>query len=235
MAVAIFELLNLIRSGSHKTLLYLSITGGIIILSGSFAYAQKLVSPAEFILLCLIVLFVLVLFSTAIRSFFKKYIYAFITVILYIIMPLSLVPFLVFTPASSGYQPGLVLSVFIIIWAYDSFAYLAGVSTGKHKMFPSLSPKKTWEGFAGGIIFAVASALIISSLYPVFSKAQWVMLSLLISLTGTAGDLFESSLKRKAGIKDSGNWLPGHGGVLDRFDSFLFAIPFVFIFVKFLT
>jgi len=150
--------------------------------------------------------------------------------LIYITTPML---FLIFTAFNEGsYNAILVMIPLALIWINDTFAYLAGKLLGKHKIFPVLSPHKTWEGFIGGILFTVLAALV----FPVWIKGgnvlQWISLALMVSLTGTAGDLFESALKRARGIKDSSNLLPGHGGILDRIDSFLFVIPFYFVYIK---
>ena len=139
-----------------------------------------------------------------------------------------------------------VLALFILIWCSDTFAYCGGSLFGKHKMFERISPKKTWEGFAIGGLFTCAAAAGLSFV-PYFSNAllygactttnvlAWVFFGLIVFVMGTLGDLIESMFKRSYGVKDSGNIMPGHGGMLDRFDSFLFAMPFCMIYWVLLT
>lgn len=122
----------------------------------------------------------------------------------------------------------LVLAIFIMLWANDTLAFVFGKWLGKNKLFERLSPKKTIEGFIGGMIGSLVAGLIISHYHHEVNVAYWIVISLVVSVAGTFGDLFESMLKRNAGVKDSGNVIPGHGGVLDRLDSFLIAAPFVF-------
>ncbi len=123
----------------------------------------------------------------------------------------------------------IVLAIFVLIWVNDTFAYLTGMGTsktiGNHKMFPRVSPKKSWEGLAGGAVMAVVASVIFSRLTDIagFSTAEWIGLAIVIVVFGTIGDLCESIFKRTLGVKDSGTILPGHGGMLDRFDSVLFA------------
>ena len=128
----------------------------------------------------------------------------------------------------------LLIAVLVIIWCNDILAYLTGSFFGKHRLFERISPKKTWEGFAGGLIMALVAAFILSLFSSTLSVIEWLILALIIVLTATIGDLSESMLKRYAGVKDSGNLMPGHGGILDRFDAVLFATPFVFIYFKLL-
>lgn len=146
----------------------------------------------------------------------------------YIAVPLGLIISSAFD-AEGAYRPWHILFFFFFMWASDTGAYFAGRFFGKSKLFERISPKKTIEGFIGGLL---ASGLLGWAAYTqlgIFGLAQWIGIGVLLSLTGTAGDLFESLLKRQAGIKDSGNILPGHGGILDRFDSALLSAPVYWI------
>ena len=147
----------------------------------------------------------------------------------YVAMPFSLLCMLAFRvdPAASSvvYEPLLPLSVFVFLWLSDTGAYCVGSLLGRHRLFERISPKKSWEGSIGGAVFAVAASLVFARFCPFMSWGQWVGLSVVVVVFGTWGDLTESLLKRHYGIKDSGNILPGHGGMLDRFDSSLMAIP----------
>lgn len=127
--------------------------------------------------------------------------------------------------------PKLVLLVFALIWVNDTFAYLTGRLLGKHKLFERISPGKTIEGSIGGLVFTMAGIIVFSHYVDWLSLSEAIGLGLIAVVFGTLGDLCESMLKRQAGVKDSGNLIPGHGGVLDRFDSVLFAIPFVYVFL----
>lgn len=119
--------------------------------------------------------------------------------------------------------------LFVLIWCSDSFAYFVGRFLGKHKMAPTISPKKTWEGFIGGVVFTLLAGLIIQTQLPGL-KGNWVLVGLLVSIAAPLGDLIESQLKRTFGVKDSGNIIPGHGGILDRLDSFILCAPIVYIY-----
>lgn len=120
-------------------------------------------------------------------------------------------------------------ALFIFIWVFDTGAYLTGRAFGKHKMFERISPKKTWEGEIGGILLVLVAACIFGSLIEGTRLWQWLIYAFAIAVVGTFGDLTESMFKREAGVKDSGSLLPGHGGILDRFDSSLFAIPIAYL------
>lgn len=119
----------------------------------------------------------------------------------------------------------LALNLFILIWSSDTFAYLSGKAFGKHKMFAKVSPGKTWEGFVGAAILTIGMSYLLSYFFEIPSEAN-AIIAVLTVVFGTMGDLVESMLKREYGIKDSGNILPGHGGVLDRFDALLISLPF---------
>ena len=157
----------------------------------------------------------------------------------------AILPFLLITKISFGegdkYNPKIIIGLFILIWANDTFAYLIGKSVGKHKLFERVSPKKTIEGFIGGIIFAVIAGILISKFYiqasPKYSGKSiviWVTIALIVAFFGTIGDLIESKFKRIAGVKDSGKIMPGHGGVLDRLDSIIFVAPIIYLFYQIL-
>jgi len=123
----------------------------------------------------------------------------------------------------------LIMGIFILIWVNDSFAYIVGKSIGRTKLYPSISPKKTVEGTIGGFIFAMGAAYFMGIYEPLISPVQWMILATVIVVAGSLGDLLESKLKRSAGVKDSGAILPGHGGMLDRLDSLVYAAPFAYL------
>ncbi len=147
-----------------------------------------------------------------------------------------ILPFLIITQlpySNQSYTPLLLLSIFIMIWCNDTFAYICGKLLGKHKLYEKISPKKTIEGFVGGLIFTQIAAVIIFKYTDIQASLPfWLLIGLGISVIGTIGDLVESKYKRQAGIKDSGSIMPGHGGILDRLDSILFAAPFLFLIYK---
>jgi len=149
----------------------------------------------------------------------------------YIAIPFSLLNFIVFPgfPTNTAFHPWILAGVFFIVWMYDSTAYLFGTKFGKHKMCKTISPKKSWEGFIAGTVFAMVMGILNAVIFQSLSMLSWMIIALLAVVFGTFGDIFESKIKRELNIKDSGNILPGHGGFLDRFDSLLFAIPVVFI------
>lgn len=148
---------------------------------------------------------------------------------LYVALPFTLLNVLAFQNSpetgSVTYNPILPLSIFVFIWLSDTGAYCVGSLIGKHRLFERISPKKSWEGSIGGGAFSIASSLAFAHFFPFMPWWQWAGLATVVVIFGTWGDLTESLMKRQLGIKDSGNILPGHGGMLDRFDSALMAIP----------
>ncbi len=156
-----------------------------------------------------------------------------------------ILPFLFITKISFGvkeYNPKIIIGLFILIWTNDTFAYIVGKSIGKHKLLERISPKKTIEGFGGGIVFAVLAGYLISKYYieasPNYLEKSiqiWTTIAVLVGVIGTLGDLIESKFKRVAGVKDSGKIMPGHGGLLDRLDSVIFVAPFVFLYYQILN
>jgi phosphatidate cytidylyltransferase len=137
-----------------------------------------------------------------------------------------------------GYNPKILISIFILIWTNDSFAYVVGKSIGKTKLFERISPKKTIEGFVGGLLFSVIASYLVSKYYIEIAEGKifiWIIIALIVGVFGTIGDLIESKFKRIAGVKDSGKIMPGHGGVLDRLDSVIFVAPIIFLFYQILN
>jgi len=155
-----------------------------------------------------------------------------ITGYIYIALPFGLMNSLFYSGAIDEAQSGILIGMFVLIWTSDVFAYLSGSMLGKHKLMERVSPKKTWEGSIGGLIFALIAAYILSLFVPQLSLVEWILLSIVVVISGTLGDLVESLLKRNAGVKDSGTIFPGHGGVLDRFDAVIFATPMVFVYIN---
>ncbi len=151
--------------------------------------------------------------------------------VVYVALPFSLLLYLPIL-STDAWTPWVVVAYVAIIWANDVCAYLVGMTVGRRKLFERLSPKKSWEGFFGGLVGAVGAGLAAGHLLGA-SLAAWAGLALVASVVAVAGDLAESMFKRAAGVKDSGSLIPGHGGVLDRFDAMLLSAPFVFVYMIF--
>ena len=161
----------------------------------------------------------------------KSKVYAFV----YVLLPFFLIHFFGKIESlnfNSVFDPSLILLMFILTWTFDTFAYLFGVRFGKTKIMPSVSPKKSWEGFAGGFIFTVIASLITTHYFLEVDNSIALAMSLFLPFTATLGDFTESYFKRKAGVKDSGNFIPGHGGMLDRMDAFMITIPVLYIYLN---
>jgi phosphatidate cytidylyltransferase len=161
--------------------------------------------------------------------------------VLYTAVPFSMFPFAAFSKTGLNsllahpnvvFSPGIIIGFFILLWANDTGAYLTGMSFGRHRLMKRISPKKTWEGLIGGMIIAALAAWFLADWFGIVDRIHWVLISIIISVAGTYGDLVESMLKRSTGVKDSGTIMPGHGGFLDRFDSAIISFPFVFLFIS---
>ena len=149
--------------------------------------------------------------------------------VIYVALPMSAI---LFVPQMlvGKWSPWAMLAFISIIWVNDVFAYLVGVTLGKHRLCERISPKKSWEGFFGGLVGAVGAAMLFAHLFG-GNLLVWGGLGLVMSLAGVAGDLVESLMKREADVKDSGAMMPGHGGFLDRFDALLLAVPFALFYL----
>ncbi|MEO0046690.1 MAG: hypothetical protein RL705_1881 [Bacteroidota bacterium] len=146
-----------------------------------------------------------------------------------------IIPIIIFTKIpfiNNQYLPEIIISILVIIWCNDTFAYLVGITMGKNKLFERISPKKTVEGFVGGVVFAVVAGILLAHFYLHQDHIKWIIIAMIVSAFGTLGDLIESKFKRLAGVKDSGHIMPGHGGFLDRLDSIIFVAPFVYLFYQ---
>ena len=229
MSVMLLEFYHITMGNSYTFSKILAILAGIILFAILFASSTYHI-PMRFIALVMIPVFIVMISSLYVRDK-EEYgklsnIY---TGLLYIAVPIALGNLIAFDKAGN-FSGNLLLCFFIIIWCSDVGAFSFGISLGKKfpkKLFPSVSPKKTWIGFIGGVISSVLAAFV---LYKVgllkFPLMHSLILATIMSVAGVYGDLFESQWKRVYGVKDSGNIIPGHGGLLDRFDSTLMAMPF---------
>jgi phosphatidate cytidylyltransferase len=207
---------------------WLGMALGLLLIVGLALVMNGLVSWLVFFFSMPIIaaIYIFQLYAANIRPF-EQLAYTFFGIV-YITLPLCFFTALAFVPLGGGYNPELITGCFILLWASDTGAYLLGKRLGAHFLFKRISPHKTWEGYIGGLISAVVIALVISRYVLIMSAVTWVILAIIISIAGVYGDLLKSMLKRSLGVKDTGNVLPGHGGMLDRFDSLLGAAPFLF-------
>lgn len=153
--------------------------------------------------------------------------------LLYISLPFTLLIYLPYQ-TSGEWMPEIIFFPFLLVWVNDTFAYLFGSRFGRHKLFPRISPKKSWEGAIGGAVTTVAVGLLVAPHIEGYSVKDTAIISFIVAVFGIYGDLLESMFKRSIEVKDSGNILPGHGGILDRFDAVLFAIPAIFVYMEFI-
>lgn len=229
MSIMLLEFYKITMGSSYTFSKVLAILAGVILFGVLFA-ASTYHIPMRFIALVMIPVFIVMISSLYVKDkeeygkFSNIY-----TGLLYIAVPIALGNLIAFDKAGN-FSGNLLLCFFIIIWCSDVGAFAFGLSLGKKfpaKLFPSVSPKKTWVGFIGGLAASVLSAFV---LYEVgllkFPLMHSLVLAMIMSVAGVYGDLFESQWKRVYGVKDSGNIIPGHGGLLDRFDSTLMAMPF---------
>jgi phosphatidate cytidylyltransferase len=206
---------------------------GTLFFISNYLFAQKIVDYKIYIILLPLLFFIFIneLYRKN-KKPFSNIAYTLLG-IFYIALPLSTFNFFVFhSSLSVNYSPNILLGFFILLWATDTGAYIFGVSLGKHKLFPRISPKKSWEGFFGGAITSLTTAYIISTFFIELPLIHWVVISLIIIIMGTFGDLVESLFKRSIHIKDSGKIFPGHGGILDRIDSVLLSAPIIFTYLQ---
>ncbi len=227
-AVAVFEfhrMMNAIHKAKFEWHHVLSLSLVVVLFILSFVLGHF--NNHGWMLLSLAALLFTLLRSFWFEDYNLKRAFGDLTGMIYIGVPIALLIIMAIHPEKSGgFNPHIVLIILLLIWANDICAYFVGKRFGKRKLAPKISPNKTWEGFFGGAAGSILTALILSVIY---AKPIIILFGLVIAIVGPIGDLVESSLKRRSGIKDSANTIPGHGGVLDRFDAFIFSIPFVFI------
>ena len=238
--LCLWEFYGLINDRKRARInLWYNCFGGFLLFISTYLYAAGFFNYTIFFsyLLYLVVLFVAELYEKQ-QDPIHHLAYVFLGQC-YIALPLSLLNFIVFLPAAvaeASYYPLFLLALFVFIWVSDTNAYLVGVLFGKHRLFERISPKKSWEGFFGGLFLAVSSSFIFAYFEQTIPWYHWVGLSIVVVVFGTWGDLFESLIKRTLEVKDSGKTLPGHGGFLDRLDSLLLAVYamlfYVYLFVN---
>lgn len=236
VGLSIWEFQGLVKYENNSLIRRIvSLLAGVYLFFASFTYASGLMDEKIYLpyLLFLMLTFIAELYGKAsnpVRNWACTLLSQ-----LYCAGSFSLLNFLVFasdTPGEVTHAPLLALALFVFVWINDTGAFLVGSTLGKHKLFERISPKKSWEGFWGGLIAGILSSFLFARYVPEISWYNWLGLSVVTILFATWGDLTESLLKRTAGVKDSGNILPGHGGILDRFDSAMMAIPAAYIYIE---
>ncbi|WP_068474701.1 phosphatidate cytidylyltransferase [Saccharicrinis aurantiacus] len=223
------ELHKLLKGGGIEPSFFLTVLLSVFVYVASFLVNSGISDPKLFFLLIPISM------GIFITELYRKKnnpignIGGTLLIALLIAVPFSLLSKIAYLSGTYNFRVPLI--IFILVWLNDTGAYLFGVSLGKHRLFERISPKKSWEGAIGGFMLTLFAAGEIYILWPAMSLIHWLVLSALISVVAIYGDLSESLLKRSLNAKDSGNLLPGHGGVLDRFDAVLFAIPITLFFL----
>ena len=211
---------------------WLEIAGGIYLFAASFFYANGRMSEIIYAPYLLFLIFILIagLYHKRENPVNRWAMTLFLQ--FYCAGLFSMLNFVMFDPVDKTYHPYYGLLIFIFIWLNDTGAYIVGTAFGKRRLFPRVSPMKSWEGFAGGLVIAWIAALALAGSYPEVSWYHWMAFATMIVVFGTWGDLVESLIKRTYGVKDSGILLPGHGGILDRFDSMMLATPAIWLYLR---
>ncbi|MPM45120.1 hypothetical protein SDC9_91805 [bioreactor metagenome] len=221
------------KNTSHAISKTFNMTSGFLIFLSAYLYLENI---CEIALAITSITYLLILFASAIFINRKDILHAIIYSVfgqIYITMPLSVLMLISYQyqTLSNEYYYAFVLAIFIFIWVNDTAAFVIGSLFGKRKFIERISPKKTVEGFMGGIGFSFLAAIILSNFFTDYSLIFWIGFGIIAALFGTLGDLFESLIKRTYEVKDSGTLIPGHGGILDRIDSLLIAIPAIYIYL----
>lgn len=237
-AGCVFEYCRLVNKDKKRVSVCLSVFGALLLNVAVFAsVVQWAVAP---LLVAAYLLYVLVVFA---RELFLQagevgQVRYFLTSQVAVAFPFALLSISANVFAGS-FSKELLLLLFAVIWINDTFAYLTGIFLGRHRMAERISPKKSWEGFVGGLLFSIGACVVASFLlknqlpfFALYPWHVWALMAVVIVAFGTMGDFLESLLKRRVAVKDSGNLLPGHGGLLDRFDSLLMASPALYVFIE---
>ena len=217
------------KTESQPQLIVGTLIGGGVYFSTFILLHLNILYPQSLALVFILIAFIFISIVELFRQKKKPFENIALTYIgiVYIVVPFIFINLLADT-FNGFHKVWPLLSVFILIWCNDTLAYLTGRLFGKHKLFERISPKKTWEGFIGGLIFTLIFALVLAY-FSNDSFAKLIIFAIVVSVVGTLGDLVQSMLKRSVDVKDSGNFLPGHGGILDRFDAVLFVVPVIFL------
>ncbi len=238
--LGLLEFYRLIRLTGASPQVFTGVAAAVALYAGvyglyEFTYELQLALPLA--LLLMFVIFIVELFRGSATPF--QNIGTTILGVIYVALPFAFwhtAAFDMLDNINTGkletyYNYRYMLGFFIILWTSDSLAYVCGRLFGKHKLYERISPKKTWEGFIGGVLFTIAASWLVGEYIGGLKHVHWMVIGGIVAITGTLGDLVESMFKRSIGVKDSGTLLPGHGGILDRFDAVLISSPFVVMYI----
>ncbi|NMC42040.1 MAG: phosphatidate cytidylyltransferase [Bacteroidales bacterium] len=234
-----YEYYRLMKTAGIRPQMFPGMITGLSMYTVATLVAAGLVSYRLFLVLPALVIMILIteLFRKQVRPF-DSLAHTFLP-LLYVVLPLSLLPFSAFSHTGIktllnhgdySFSPGIILGFLALLWINDTGAYLSGITFGKHRLYERISPGKTWEGFAGGLLMTMAASMLLEYWPGITGRAEWMIVAVIVAVAGTLGDLTESMLKRSLNLKDSGSIMPGHGGFLDRFDSILVAFPVAFMY-----
>ncbi|HNX67270.1 MAG TPA: phosphatidate cytidylyltransferase [Bacteroidales bacterium] len=234
------EYYTMVRSTGIKPQVITGIITGFLVYFISTLVAIRLIPRESYLVMIPIMSIIMVVeiyrknekpFDSLAHTFFS---------ILYTAIPVSMFPYSafgrtglqpLFSVNNLEFSPGMLMGFFLLLWANDTGAYLVGSAFGKHRLMERISPKKSWEGFFGGLAVTLIVSRLLSNFLGVVDVKGWIYVALIVTIAGTFGDLIESMLKRSVGFKDSGTIMPGHGGFLDRFDSVVIAFPLVYLYI----
>ena len=228
------EFYRIVKNDESSPLSFAGFVAGIASISVLFAVVVYN-ADARFLWVCLVpilLIFVEELFKNE-KNPLRNVAFTVLSLV-YITLPLMTAMMIVFGRYGESvvtFNPGILVGILILIWIFDSMAYVVGVPLGKHRLYERVSPKKSWEGTIGGTVFTIAAGFFMHNFFEGINSNDWVVIAVLVVVFGTIGDLIESQFKRSINVKDSGETLPGHGGLLDRLDSFIFTLPWVFIYL----
>lgn len=231
--LSLHEFLRMVIPQQPSPARILTVIAGVVIFSLHFLVAGKYMSPSTlgWLLVLPLILWINQMFSNP-RNTLTHLAFS-LTGLIYPATLISAISYLAYiSPDGGGFNRTLLISLFVMIWSHDTLAYLTGKWIGRHKLLPGVSPGKSWEGLAGGLLASLLAAFILYRLQQDMALLHWLMLGLIVTAAGTLGDLSESYVKRSIGIKDSGSLIPGHGGILDRLDAAIFVFPIAWLYLS---
>lgn len=232
-----FEFYRIVKHDESKPLSIAGFITGILAIATLFFIIEFDSEPA-LLWICILpafLIFVEELFRSE-KNPLRNVAYTFLSLI-YITLPLIIAMLIVYGKTAGlvggikSFQPEILIGILALIWIFDSMAYVVGVPLGRHRLYERVSPKKSWEGTIGGTVFTITAGFFMHNFISGITSVDWVVIAALVVVFGTIGDLIESQMKRSINVKDSGVTLPGHGGLLDRLDSFIFTLPWVFVYL----